>query len=293
MSRSHRIVASALLFVLAFAGAVAAASSQHGRHDAEIIYGHKHGMALTFDVFYPTVDAKGAAVLFMASGGWFSRWAPLARGQRQHAPLLAKGFTVFTVRHGSSPKYLIPEIVPDVRRAVRYIRLHADDFGIDPERIGVSGGSAGGHLSLMLATASDEGDPDAGDQVDRIGNRIAAVVAYFAPVDLRGTTPDTRPGGAGENNERFPALNFDGTLEAEFSPLVHVSSDDPPTLLIHGDQDDLVSIRHSYRMRDALDRAGVANRLIVIEGSGHGFRGEDAVRAREAMVDWFERHLLR
>ena len=96
----------------------------------DVVYGHKFGMALTFDVFQPE-DANGAGVLFMVSGGWFSRWAPPETMQNFTKPLTDKGFTVFTVRHGSSPKYSIPEIVKDVRRSVRYIRFHADQFDVD------------------------------------------------------------------------------------------------------------------------------------------------------------------
>src|SRR5690606_637325 len=118
-------------------------------------YGHKDGMALTFDVIRPSADANGAAVLYMVSGGWFSRYSPPEVVARRFQPLLDEGFTLFVVRHGSSPKYVIPEIVGDVRRAVRYIRFNAHHWEVDPDRLGVFGGSAGGHLALMLGTASD------------------------------------------------------------------------------------------------------------------------------------------
>jgi acetyl esterase/lipase len=240
----------------------------------DVVYGHKYGMALTFDVLTP-VDGNGAAVLRMESGGWRSSWRPTEDSIDRYQALLDHGFTVFAVRHGSSPKFVIPEIVPDVRRAVRFIRLHARDFGIDPNRVGVWGGSARGHLSLVLGTASDSGDPSAEDPVLRTGNGVAAVVAYYPPVDLRqiarGEDPDI-------GNERFPAVGF-------------VSADDPPTLLIHCDQDGLVNIRHSHQMYEALQADGIESKLIIIEGAGHGFRGADAERATAAMVDWFERHL--
>ncbi|HNG33415.1 MAG TPA: alpha/beta hydrolase, partial [Blastocatellia bacterium] len=127
----------------------------------DVVYGHKDGMALTFDVLKPKANANGAAVIFMVSGGWVSAYAPPQRMADQFKDLLDKGFTVIPVRHGSSPKYLIPEIVADVRRAVRYIRFNAKQWGVDANRLGVFGGSAGGHLSLVLGTASDSGDPNA------------------------------------------------------------------------------------------------------------------------------------
>ncbi len=254
----------------------------------DVVYGHKYGMALTFDVFRPA-NANGAAVLQMVSGGWRSRWRDPEAAQARHRPLLEKGFTVFAIRHGSSPKYFIPEIVADVRRAVRYVRVNAERFQIDPDRMGVWGGSAGGHLSLVLGTASDEGDPTADDPVLRVSNRVAAVVAYFPPVDLRRAARGANP----ENtNTRFPALNFERAEAHKYSPIVHVSSDDPPTLLIHGDQDELVNVSNSYQIHEAFQERNVTTNLIVLEGAGHGFRGDDATRAMAALVAWFEEHLV-
>ena len=252
----------------------------------DVVYGHKDGLALTFDVFKPTGEANGAGVLFMVSGGWRSRWYPPERSAARFQPLLDKGFTMFSVRHGSSPKYKIPEIVDDVRRSVRYIRLHAADYGVDPQRLGVYGGSAGGHLSLMLGTASDEGQPNGRDAIERTSNRVAAVVAYFPPTDLRSIVPKPP-----NTNDRFPALNFDPEKASDFSPIVHVTSDDPPTLLIHGDQDRLVPLSNSQKILEALKAKNVPAKLIVMEGSDHGFRGESRERASNAMVAWFETHL--
>ena len=86
--------------------------------------------------------------------------------------------------HGSQPRYTVPEIIQDMNRAVRFIRHHAKDYGIDPDRIGIYGGSAGGHLSLMLGTAGDKGDPKAKDPVDRESSRVQAVACFFPPTDF-------------------------------------------------------------------------------------------------------------
>ena len=125
-------------------------------------------------------------------------------------------------------------------------------LGIDPNRLGVWGGSAGGHLSLVLGTASDDGDPSAEDPVLRMDSRVAAVVAYYPPVDLRRMARGTDPS---QGSRRFPALNFEAADAPAFSPLLHVTPDDPPTLLIHGDQDGLVNVRHSQLMYEALHGA--------------------------------------
>ena len=124
----------------------------------DVIYGRKYGTALTMDVFTPKKEANGAAVVVVVSGGFFSSHEAINPAFVR--PLVDRGYTVFAVVHGSQPRYTAPEIVKDVNRAVRFIRHHAKDYGIDPDRIGVSGASAGGHLSLMLGTAGDEGDPD-------------------------------------------------------------------------------------------------------------------------------------
>ena len=250
--------------------------------ESDVVYGHKMGMALTLDVIRPA-EANGAAVLFMVSGGWVSRWVPAERMAQRFEDLLAGGFTVIPIRHGSSPRFKVPEAVEDVRRATRFVRANADSWGIDPDRLGVFGGSAGGHLSLILGTTGDDGDAASSDPVLKGASHVAAVVAYFPPVDLTGL--------AGPN-DRFPALDFDTKLAESISPIFHVSDDDPPSLMIHGDQDTLVPLVHSERILTAFQEAGVVTDLIVIEGAGHGFQGEAAETATAALVSWFERHLL-
>ncbi|MGZ3384027.1 MAG: alpha/beta hydrolase [Isosphaeraceae bacterium] len=114
----------------------------------DVIYGRKYGTALTMDVFTPTKDARGIGVIFVVSGGFFSSHEAINSAFVQ--PLIDRGFTVFAVVHGSQPRYTVPEIIQDMNRAVRFIRHHAKNYGIDPDRIGIYGGSAGGHLALML-----------------------------------------------------------------------------------------------------------------------------------------------
>src|SRR5262245_33431605 len=259
----------------------------------DVVYGHKDGLAMTFDVIKPKANANGAAVIFMVSGGWVSNYNPPQQTATRFKDLLDKGFTLIAVRHGGSPKYLIPEIVSDVRRAVRFIRHNAKQWGVDPNRMGVFGGSAGGHLALVLGTASDNGDPNAKEDFMKESDRVASVVAYFPPVDLRPLARGLNPQGSGGVLDRFPALNFEKEKAPDYSPIVHVSSDDPPTLLIHGDKDDLVPVNNSKVIHEAFQKNNVKTQLIIIEGADHGFRGEDAKRAGAAMALWFEQTLLK
>ncbi len=259
----------------------------------DVVYGHKDGLAMTFDVIKPKANANGAAVIFMVSGGWVSPYSPPPQTAERFKELLEKGFTLIAVRHGGSPKYLIPDIVSDVRRAVRFIRHNAKQWGVDPNRLGVFGGSAGGHLALVLGTASDNGDPNAKEDFMKESDRVASVVAYFPPVDLRPLARGLNPQPTGGTLDRFPALNFEKEKAADYSPIVHVSPDDPPTLLIHGDKDDLVPVNNSKLIYEAFQKNNVKSQLIIIEGAGHGFRGDDAKRASAAMVAWFEQTLLK
>lgn len=257
----------------------------------DVVYGHKDGLALTFDVFTPKEGANGAGVLFMVSGGWFSQWAPPEQMKPFFQPLTGKGFTVFTVRHGSSPRYSIPEAVSDVRRSVRFIRLNADKFGVDPERLGVYGLSAGGHLSLMLGTTADEGKPDDPDPVNRVSDRVQAVVAFVAPTDLTimvKEAPNRLPAYS-----RFPALDLDLANAKGHSPLLHVTGDDAPTLLLAGAKDDLVPIDHNRRIREAFVKEKLNHKLVEFENAGHGFGPDDMKQAVAEMIAWFETQLAK
>ncbi len=257
-------------------------SLAQARAQADVIYGHKDGMALVYSVLTPN-NANGAAVVFMVSGGWYSRWSEPAVYERMFADELAAGFTVIPVHHGSAPRYHVPDAYADVSRAIRHIKMNADDYGIDADRIGVTGGSAGGHLSLMIGLAADSGDPDSADPVMRHDNHVATVVAYFPPVDLREITGP---------NDRFPALDFDVAKAASISPILHADPADPSVLLIHGDADDLVDISASEIMYAELQKQNIESDFIVIPGGQHGFRGENAKIANSARLEWFKQQLL-
>jgi len=282
------VQAGLVLLCLALNGGIANAQIR-----SDVIYGHKDGMALIYDVFHAD-EPNGAGVLFMVSGGWFSVWQPAERRMAQFEALLDAGFTVFAVHHGSAPRFKVPDAVSDVRAAVRHIKANAADYGVDADRLGVWGGSAGGHLSLMLGLNSETppASPPAEGRGRMLGPHykaadgdasLAAVVAYFPPVDLQAL--------AGPS-ERFPALNFPADQAAAISPIRFVSEDDPPVLLIHGDADELVPIRNSEVLAKELDATGVPHDFLIIEGAGHGFRGADRTAASDAMVGWFTEYLV-
>ena len=201
-----------------------------------------------------------------------------------HRALLDKGFTVFIVRHGSGSKYLLPEIVDDLRRSVRFIRLNAARFGVDPQRLGACGGNSGGHLALMLATTADDGDPKAKDELLRTSDRLAAVVAFCPPTDIR-------PWFKTNRWKDYRAFGFNPAIAGAFSPLLFVTAKMPPTLLVHGDKDTVVPIEHSQKILAEMQKNHVPCELVVIKGADHGGVGGDW-RAGAARIAWFEKYLL-
>jgi acetyl esterase/lipase len=248
----------------------------------------------------------GLGVILVVSGGWFS--AHEAIGLPLVTALVDRGYTVFAVVHGSQPKYTIPEILQDMNRAVRFIRLHARDYGIDPDHIGVTGGSAGGHLSLMLGTAGDAGQPDAPDPVDRQSSRVQAVACFFPPTDfLNYGQPGEDALGRGRlanfqapfdfheldrKTNTFVPVTDEAEIRAigrRISPITHVSADDPPTLILHGDADELVPIQQAEVFLAKLREAGVETKLVIKPGAGHGW--PEMVRDVGQIADWFDRHL--
>jgi acetyl esterase/lipase len=301
---SRRFVAVAVLFAAALSAHAEAPGFSRTR---DVIYGRKFGMALTMDIFTPKQNAKGVGVIAVVSGGWFSRHDAINPGF--YAPFLQRGYTVFAVVHGSQPKFTIPEILEDMNRSVRFIRYHAKDYQIDPDRLGIMGASAGGHLSLMQGMAGDLGNPKASDPIDRVSSRVQAVTAFFPPTDLLNYGVPGKemlarsfqvPFTAAVDYKTYSkekALYLPVTDKTEqreisrrISPITHVTPDDPPTLLIHGDKDDLVPLQQSEVMYAKLKEAGVPAELIVKKDAAHGWPTIplDLVTC----ADWFDKYLV-
>jgi acetyl esterase/lipase len=279
-----------VLALILFAIARPALAADEAKVIPDVVYGHKDGMALTFDVIRPAKQ-NGAAVIWVQSGGWYSNWTDPKVWLNTGKPFLDKGYTLFVVRHGSAPKYTVPECTADMRRSVRFIRLKAKNWDVDPDRLGVIGGSAGGHLSLMLGTTQDDGDPKSKDAVLGSGCKVAAVVALFPPTDLRKIVTDP-PDIIKRNAGLKPPLSFDPKLAPGVSPLLHVNEKTAPTLLIHGDKDELVPLEHSKNIVVEFEKFKVPHKLVVIEGAAHGFtpkQNKDTVQPE--LMAWFDKYL--
>ena len=308
-----------LLFValVLISPSVGVADENLFKREKEIIYGRKHGLAMTLDVFQPLGKRNNRVIVFVISGGWFSTNHKIDEAFKvlNCTELINLGYTLFAVVHGSQPKFTVPEIRQDMHRAVRFIRHNAKTYGIDSEQIGILGGSAGGHLSLMQGTTGLDGDLDASDPVERQSSRVQAVVAYFPPTDF------LNYGGEGQhfdkyirdlsngNNPFLAALDFHTydsgqnlyervTDDAEVldrfreaAPATHVTKGDAPTLIIHGDADKLVPIQQARWIMPKFKAVGVEAELLVMPGKDHGWKAEPVEIKK--VGNWFDKHLFR
>ena len=268
----------------------------------DLVYGYKDGLALTMDVLTPVEGAKGIGVVLVSSGGWRSGKSnvpgkELERRKHEHwiQGLLQGGYTLFVARHGSAPRYYVPEMIEDIRRSVRFVRHHAKAYGVDPDRLGITSGSSGGHLSLMVATTGDDGNAEAEDPIERESSRVQAVVAWFPPTDL--VNWGMKDGYVTVNKikpDLLPSIFAEVTdMKAQLesvSPIYFVTEDDPPLLLIHGLRDLTVPVQQSRIMRDKYDSTGLDVRLIEHKTGGHTY-WPGIMDEYPAVAEWFDRYL--
>ena len=277
----------------------------------EFIYGRKDGTALTMLQLKPKTKTNNRAIVRVIAGSWFSSYRLAEYYIRPSSMYLEKGYTVFLVIVGSQPRFDIPAQIIDVKRAVRYIRYNANKFGIDPNHLGIEGVSAGGHLSLAVATADDIIDKDAIDPVDRVSSRVQAVAVLFPPTDLLSW------GGPGRNFINTKAIllaykiygavdfkvwndttaTYDAVTDTsarlkiakEISPINAVTPDDPPVFIMHGTADVTVPIQQSEIFIAKLKEAGVPNNFIIKKGGRHN--PADMQPELKQFVDWFDKYL--
>jgi acetyl esterase/lipase len=295
----------ALVTYVSLAGPALADDPNYTRKE-DVIYGRKYGLAMTMDVFTPKETPNGRGIIWCVSGGWFSA-KPGGIGPGQE--FVNRGYVVFEVVHGSQPKFTIPEVLDDMHRAVRYIKAHSQDFGVNPARLGIAGASAGGHLSMMQGCAPQQGNPSDSDPVGRESSSVAAVACFFGPTDflnygkegqvalgdglLRGFRPPfefwEREKGSNrlvliEDSERRKEIG------KQISPIYHVTKDSVPTLIIHGDADTLVPIQQAELIIAKFKENNVPCELVVRSGAGHG--GPAFNNDSKVLADWFGKYLM-
>jgi acetyl esterase/lipase len=276
-----------------------------GHLSAEIVveenltYGKGGDTELKLDLARPQGEGPFPAIVFIHGGGWYQGGRQAYRTQIEQAA--ARGYVAATIsyrlmtfdeenRETATAAPIFPAQIHDAKAAVRWLRANAEKYGVNPERIGVTGGSAGGHLSLLVgladAAADLEGDGGHSDQ----SSRVQAVVNVFGPTDMArcyetsSVTWICRLFLGGTPAEAEP------TYKAA-SPITYVSENNPPVLTLHGDQDALVPVEQANLLDEKMKAAGATHTLVILEGQGHGFRGEAQEKAMNAMWEFFDQHL--
>lgn len=204
--------------------------------------------------------------------------------------LAERGYVAATTSYRLSPKYQFPAAIHDVKAAVRFLRANAQTYQIDPDKIGVVGGSAGGHLAQFLGVTGgvtqfegDGGNPG-------VSSKVSCVVNFYGPSDF------TKSYGKSVDAAEVLPLWLGGDLKTELhkhrlaSPLNWVTPEAAPTLFIHGTEDPYVAFEQAEWMNARYQQVGVEAELLKLEGAGHGFKGSDAERANAAMFEFFDRH---
>ncbi|NOY98871.1 MAG: alpha/beta hydrolase fold domain-containing protein [Chloroflexi bacterium] len=266
-----------------------------GTVERDLTYCTVDGVALKMDVYYPQTDSgPWPAVMYVHGGGWVGGDKGGGAGSKDIPALREAGYLVVAVNYRLAPEYKFPAMIEDVKCAVRSLRAHAVEYNLDPERIGVWGGSAGGHLVSLLGLSDESAGWDVGEYLDQ-SSRVQAVVDMFGPSDLTHL-------GDGDRARRRSAQVFgaDGTddpILAAASPVTHVTPDDPPFLILHGWEDDVVRPSQSQTLYDRLSQAGVPATLVMVENAGHSFKPVDGKispsreEITQMVVDFFDQYL--
>jgi acetyl esterase/lipase len=315
-------VLGVVLVLFAAAGVpVAAGDEPSYTRTRDVIYGRKAGLALTMDVFRPKGKENGAAILWLVSGEWTSNVERFEPGPLL-TDVLGRGYIVFVVGHSSFPVFPLDEIVPDVHRAVRYVRYHAKEYRADADRLAIIGFSSGGHLAALVGVSGGKGPPfpvpdptglGRYDPVERESSRVAAFVSFGGPTDLVNYEAEGKsilefrlPEEMRKKAkiDHFPivfrdyhqkSLSFSPVTDEEqigrrlkaLSPASLVSADSAPGLLIYGEKDTLL-VRQAEKLAERLKAAGVPVDLIIRKGVGHAvYQDGDG----KVVADWLDKRL--
>jgi acetyl esterase/lipase len=238
------------------------------------------GARQMLDVFYPEKSDKPVPVIVWVHGG---AWSAGGKDRSPALPLLKQGFAVASVTYRFSQNAVFPAQIVDCKSAIRWLRKNSAALNIDPEKVGVWGSSAGGHLVALLGVAGDNKAWDRGENLDQ-SSRVQAVCDWFGPANLLTFGPQGGNDRA-KSPRAFPATDAANSPESKLiggavpdnkekaraaSPTSYVTKDDAPFLIMHGDKDPLVPHAQSEELHGLLEKAGVPSQLIILPGAGHG-----------------------
>ncbi|ODT98349.1 MAG: hypothetical protein ABS79_06025 [Planctomycetes bacterium SCN 63-9] len=298
MKASATAIAASFILSLTPPG-IARAEGLPYEQKQDVVYAEVHGTGLLMDVFTPKGKPNGLAIVDVASGAWSSDRGKIRdhTNAQFYTIFCSRGYTVFAARPGSKSRYTAAEMDRNLKTAIRYVKQHAAEYKIDPDRIGLTGASAGGHLATLAALTPEPGKPDARNPLDRPDTNVRAVGVFFPPTDFL-EWKDNKPiprdvigpllfvgGVRGQSDEEIKEA------ARAVSPLHRVGKPTIPCLLIHGDADPLVPLSQSQRLVEAITRAGGTAELIVKPGGGHPWL--TIPREVKVMADWFDKQLAK
>ncbi len=259
-----------------------------------IIYNTVDNTSLQLDIYFPKVmNGKAPAVLYVHGGAWISGDKDIGAGSQDVAALTGAGFIVVPVNYRLAPNFEFPAMIEDVKSAVRFLRANAAEYGINADKIGAYGGSAGGHLVSLMGLADRSAGWDVGPYTT-FSSQVQAVIDMFGPSDLpalfsRGQISITQS-VFGTSNVTSPAL-------IKTSPVTWVNPGDPPFLILQGDKDMTVPLSQSQELYDRLTGSGVEATLVVFKNGTHGLNGSPDMQPTrqeltQILVQFFQKHLL-
>ncbi|MFN4178891.1 MAG: alpha/beta hydrolase fold domain-containing protein [Armatimonadota bacterium] len=233
-------------------------------------------------------------IVWIHGGAWLG--GSKDSGIPQLIPFARRGYFGASISYRFSKEAKFPAQIEDCKCAVRFLRAKAKEFHIDPERIGVWGSSAGGHLAAMLGVTSDVKGLEGSGGWEGYSSRVSAVCDWFGPSDLISMVHE--PSAIDRTSANCPeALLIGGPVlenkekAMKASPVTYVSAGDPPFLIMHGDKDNVVPLNQSVRLFEALKKAGVEVTFVKLKGAGHGGRGFSSPQVRQLITAFFDRHL--
>jgi acetyl esterase/lipase len=295
--------------LMAFAGIAAAQGELPFDQKMNVVYAEEQGVGLVMDVFTPTgkgllpvykpsENGKGLGIIDIVSGAWSSDRGKIEdhKQAKVYHILCARGYTVFGIRPGSSSLFTGTEMLRNINKGIRYVKEHAAEYGVDPERLGVTGASAGGHLACLAVVKAEDGDPNAQDPLRRQSTRVKAAGIFFPPTDFLNWGATGKEASVEKYGDLFFKCGLTGhsheeVLDAEkaISPVYHINGKTPPFIFFHGDADPMVPLQQSETMVAALKAAGNAAELVVKAGGGHPWLTipEEVIR----LADWFDQQL--
>lgn len=240
------------------------------------------------DLYLPKEGSQLPLLVWVHGGAWRA-------GSKDPCPAVSfvrDGYAVASINYRLSQHAIFPAQLEDCKAAIRWLRANAGKYGIDSDRIGVWGSSAGGHLVAMLGTAGDVKEFEKGEHL-QFSSRVQAVCDWFGPSDFTqmnkaGSSMDHDAANSPESHLIGGPIQENKEKTARANPITFVSRDDPPCLIMHGDQDPLVPMNQSELLNEALKKAGVETNFHVVPGAGHGFGGPDLIRM---VRQFFAKHL--